>query len=106
MTTTDKITITSRTRLGFGWSNTPARDAFEIEPDTEPTEFGTLGTLQKTLDYLCRINSGGTWWTWSYYVRVDGVWTRLGHQLSQEILHDLWLHRDWKKAGWSYTIAI
>jgi hypothetical protein len=93
-----KIEITTRTRLGFGWSSTPKRDEFAIDPDDKPSEFGTIGMLEKHIEYIRKICSGGTWYAWSYYVRVDGEWIRLGMAVSKELRSDYHVERGMRDA--------
>lgn len=107
MTTTSEIVISSRTKLGFGWSNTPCRDAFEVEPDTQPTTFGTIRQLESEIAQLAKIHSGGAWFVWSYYVRVDGGWVRIGACRSRDIRSDLMVHDGMGDRGqWTFPVEI
>ena len=105
--TTTTTRITARTRLGLGWSNTPAREGYcSINADTEPSDFGTLRQLREVLDRLARSNSGGTCWVWSYYIRRDGQWERLGLDRSRDINEELFVadNAPGERGQWSYEV--
>ena len=98
-------TMTGRTKLGLGWSNTPSSQSFSIRPDNKPSEFGTVDQLTSEIARLGKINSGN-WWTWSFYVRVGREWVRLGKSASEEIQFDRQYHQDSGERGrWTFQCS-
>ena len=97
------VTINSRMKLGFGWSNSPMRTyrsdgqsaGLVIDTDDTPREFGTIRQMAEThIPYAARINNGNDW-TYSLYVRVDGQWHRIGRDMSRAMVSDYEMHRDY-----------
>jgi hypothetical protein len=74
------ITISSRTKLGLGWS-----------PDYRPHVFATIRKLVGLLDRLAK-EFGTTYFLWSFYVKANRKWVRLGWEQSENVRLYWWLH--------------
>ena len=77
-----KVTITRRSKLGFGYNTQPKNnDGYpEIESTNMPDYVGTIKQVVNMIDIdktFQSVKSGGTWYTTAWFVKISGHWYKL-----------------------------
>jgi len=84
----NKITITRRSKVGFGynagasqvWNKSQTESHLDVDPTNQPIYTGTFNQVFKEIASdrtLASYKSGGTFHTTAWFVKVAGVWRKI-----------------------------
>jgi len=75
----NRIRVTRRSKIGFGYNTKPTGNGTEIEETTQPDHTGTVRQVVKKIanDPHFQSLKGGTFYTTAWFVRSGRKWRRV-----------------------------
>lgn len=72
------VTITRKSKIGFGYNTTPTGNGTEIEPTTHPDYIGTIKTVLRQKRNCPNFNANrNLYQTQAWFVKINNDWKKI-----------------------------